>query len=133
MFIYFSPDSKHRIVTNTSLENDSQAPVPLNLPFGKLFFGYRHVEYVSPDSDKEKGKSKAQDGANSKNWGGGQKLGKGAWKPSGVTGVGGASVPMPPNRSGGNATNQVEGREKARSPSPDWGVDDDEMIDYDSD
>jgi len=124
-------DSKHRVVTNSSLENDSQAPAPLNLPFGKLFFGYRSVEYVSPDSD-EKGKSKAQDEADSKDWGGGQKLGRGAWKTSGVTGVGGASVPAPSNRSAKSATDQVE-REKTRSPSPDWGVDDDEMIDYYSD
>lgn len=90
------------------------------------------MEYVSPDSDEKKGKSKAQDGENSKDWGEGQKLGKGAWKPSGVTGVGGASVPAPQNRSAKGVTDQVE-REKTRSPSPDWGVDDDEMIDYDSD
>jgi len=123
---------KHRVVTNSSLENDNQAPVPLNLPFGKLFFGYRYVEYVSPDSDENKGKSKAQDGADSKDWGGGQKLGRGAWKPSGVTGIGGASIPAPPNRSAKSGTDEVE-REQTRSPSPDWGVDDDEMIDYDSD
>jgi len=131
-YLLFSLDSKHRIVTNDSLENDSQAPAPLNLPFGKLFFGYRHVEYVSPDSDKKKEKSEAQDGANSKDWGGGQKLGKGAWKPSDTTGVGGASVPVLPSRSAKSTTDQVE-REKTRSPSPDWGVDDDEMIDYYSD
>jgi len=93
------------------------------------------VEYVSPDLEK-KGKSRArdaQDGANSKDWGGGHKLGKGAWKPSGITGAGGASVPMPPSRDGKGTTNQTEERGKNRSPSPDWGVDDDEMIDYDSD
>ena len=93
------------------------------------------MEYVSPDSEK-KGKSKAldtQDGANSKDWGGGQKLGKGAWKPSGVTGAGGASVPLPPSRGGRGTVNQVEAKGKTRSPSPDWGVDDDEMIAYDSD
>jgi len=125
---------KRRIVTNNSLENDSQAPAPLNLPFGKLFFGYRYVEYVSPEPDK-KGKSKAQnaqDGANSKGWGEGQQLGRGAWKPSGITGAGGASIPMSSSRSGKDTADKVE-REKTRSPSPDWGVDDDEMIDYDSD
>ena len=135
IYLLFPPDSKHRIVTNNSLENDSQAPAPLNLPFGKLFFGYRCVEYVSPDSDK-KGKSKAQgsqDGTNSQDWGGGQKLGRGAWKPSGVTGAGGASIPVIQSRSGKSPDDQVEEREKTRSPSPDWGVDDDEMIDYDSD
>ena len=90
------------------------------------------MEYVSPDSDKKKGKSEVQDEANSKDWGGGQKLGKGAWKSSGITGVGGASVPVLPNRSATGTTSQVE-REETRSPSPDWGVDDDEMVDYDSD
>ena len=92
------------------------------------------MEYVSPDSDEKKGKSKAYDvqdeadGAGSKPWGEGQKLGRGAWKPSGIIGAGGASVPVPPNRSG--MSNQME---KARSPSPDFGVDDDQPIDYDSD
>ena len=90
------------------------------------------MEYVSPDSDKKKGKSKSEDGADSKEWGGGQKLGRGAWKPSDVIGAGGASIPVPPTRGGKTTTNQVE-REKTRSPSPDWGVDDDEMIDYESD
>ena len=91
------------------------------------------MEYVSPDSEK-KGKSKAQDaqdGANSKDWGEGQKLGRGAWKPSGIMGAGGASIPVPPGRN--SMANQADGREKNRSPSPDWGVDDDEMIVYDSD
>lgn len=93
------------------------------------------MEYVPPDSDK-KGKSKAQDaqdGANKKDWGEGQKLGRGAWKPSGVIGAGGASIPVLPSRVGKATTDQVEEKEKKRSPSPDWGVDDDEMIDYDSD
>jgi len=90
------------------------------------------VEYVSPDSDKKKGEPKTHDEENGKNWGGGQALGRGAWKPSGVTGAGGASVPMPPSRGGKSTTDQVA-RAKTRSPSPDWGVDDDEMIDYDSD
>ena len=91
------------------------------------------MEYIPPDSEEKKGKSKAndsQDGTNSKPWGDGQKLGKGAWKPSGTTGVGGASVPTLPNRSGTSTANQSE---NVRSPSPDWGVDDDEMINYDSD
>ena len=92
------------------------------------------MEYVPPDSDK-KGKSKAQDAheANNKDWGGGQKLGRGAWKPSGVTGAGGASIPMLPSRNAKGTANEVEEREKIQTPSPDWGVDDDEMIDYDSD
>jgi ubiquitin fusion degradation protein 1 len=93
------------------------------------------VEYVSPDSDK-KGKAKAQDVpdvSNSKDWGDGQKLGKGAWKPSGITGAGGASIPTIPSRNGTGTASQAEVTEKRRSPSPDWGVDEDEMIIYDSD
>ena len=134
MFSYLFPNSKPRLVTNSSLENDSQAPAPLTLPSGKLFFGYKYVEYVSPDSDKkEKSKAKdTQDGeTNNKSWGGGHKLGRGAWKPSGVTGAGGASVPVLPSRIGKSTAEPVE---KVRSPSPDFGVDsDDEMINYDSD
>jgi len=110
-------------------------PLPSTFPFGKLFFGYRYVEYVSPNLDK-KGKSKAQDtqdGSSSNDWGEGQKLGRNAWKPSGVTGAGGASIPVVPSRSGKNVAYKVEEREKTRSPSPDFGVDDDEMIVYDSD
>jgi len=90
------------------------------------------VEYVSPDSDKkEKSKAKdVQDGENDNSWGEGQKLGRGAWKPSGVIGAGGASVPVLPNRIGKSTADQVE---NVRSPSPDFGVDDDDMIEYDSD
>lgn len=122
---------KRRIVTNDSLENESHAPAPLDLPFGKLFFGYRYVEYVSPDSEKGKAKAKStQDETDDKTWGDGQKLGRGAWKPSDITGAGGASIPVPPSRGGKNVTGKTG---KVRSPSPDWGVDDDEMIEYDSD
>lgn len=90
------------------------------------------MEYTPPDSDKKGGEPKGQDGAGSKDWGEGQKLGRGLRKPSGVTGAGGASVPTIPDRGGRSTTNQA-GKEKARTPSPDWGVEDDEMIDYDSD
>ena len=41
--------SKRRIVTNDTLENDGNAPAPLNLPHGKLFFGFRHVPYNVQD------------------------------------------------------------------------------------
>lgn len=91
------------------------------------------MEYTPPDSNQQGGKSKGQDEASSKDWGGGQKLGRGSWKPSEVIGAGGASVPVIPDRSVRNAPNQAE-KEKARSPSPDWGVEeDDDMIDYYSD
>ena len=91
------------------------------------------MEYLPPDSDEKNGKSKAkdtQDEANNKPWGEGQKLGKGVWKPSGITGAGGASVPVPPNR-----TSKANPVVRARSPTPDWGVEDEDgdYFDYDSD
>lgn len=46
IFIY----SKKRIVTNDTLETDAVVPAPLNLPHGKLFFGFRTIPYsVQPD------------------------------------------------------------------------------------
>ena len=35
-------------MTNSSLENDVYVPAPLNLPFGKLFFGFNVQTYVPP-------------------------------------------------------------------------------------
>ena len=42
--------SKHRVVTNNSLEADVTAPAPLNLPFGKLFFGFKMSAYTPPEA-----------------------------------------------------------------------------------
>ncbi|OBZ69198.1 Ubiquitin fusion degradation protein 1 [Grifola frondosa] len=39
---------QHRIVTNSSLESDVSIPAPLNLPFGKLFFGFNITPYTPP-------------------------------------------------------------------------------------
>ncbi|KAJ3554473.1 hypothetical protein NM688_g3091 [Phlebia brevispora] len=45
---------KARVVTNNSLEGDVTAPAPLNLPFGKLFFGYNIPPYTPPTPSSPK-------------------------------------------------------------------------------
>lgn len=42
--------SKHKIVTSELLDTDVSAPAPLNLPFGKLFFGFKVVPYQPPEA-----------------------------------------------------------------------------------
>jgi ubiquitin fusion degradation protein 1 len=51
---YLCLSSKHRVVTNNSLESSTAAPAPLNLQFGKLFFGFKFVEYKPPSADELK-------------------------------------------------------------------------------
>lgn len=133
------------MVTNDELESDVKVPASLNLPFGKLFFGFAVVPYQpaapadtpgSPESSStpftgsghtlsgrppaavsvadsgsstnRKDKSKAEQEAEEKDWGMGQTLGS--------------------RGSGGSRPQQKE-----RSPTPDWGVDDDDVIVIDSD
>jgi len=50
----------------------------------------------------------------------------------GPTGAGGASIPRLPNRQQSSKDKQKV-VEKERSPTPDWGVDDDDIIEIDSD
>ncbi|KAI0031816.1 UFD1-domain-containing protein [Vararia minispora EC-137] len=145
---------KHKVVSNDDMNVERNVPAPLNLPFGKLFFGFNVVPYVPPEPKEEntsgpsafsgsgstlngrsngatvlKGKATQDDNGSAHDWGsGGQTL---SAQPTlrrpfgnGVVGAGGASVPNL--------------RRKQRSPSPeddenDWGVDDDEVIDVDSD
>lgn len=40
--------SQKRIVTSEMLEGGGDGPAPLNLPLGKLFFGYAFVPYNPP-------------------------------------------------------------------------------------
>ncbi|VDC06562.1 unnamed protein product [Peniophora sp. CBMAI 1063] len=150
---------KHLVVSNEDLDKEENVPAPLNLPFGKLFFGFNVPAYVPPEpkadgsptqpvpfagsgnsltgrsnsSSASKGKAKENDKspAASHNWGtSGHSLGAAPTAPrrpmgNGAVGAGGASVPAL--------------RRKAREPSPeeeeevDWGVDDDEIIEIDSD
>ncbi|KIY72066.1 UFD1-domain-containing protein [Cylindrobasidium torrendii FP15055 ss-10] len=145
---------RHRIVNNEVLEQEGQCPAALNVPFGQLFFGFKAVQYIpknketgEPASDatpftgsgqslsgktlvastSSKGKEKAAEPEESSaKWtslGGGTTLGK-TPKEVGEVGAGGARVPRVPRRTT---------EEKERSPSPDWGVDDDDVVMYDSD
>ncbi|KAI6028653.1 UFD1-domain-containing protein [Pisolithus orientalis] len=153
---------RRTVVTSDSLESDAKVPAALNLPFGKLFFGFRVVPYTPPVSDaqppagspsppvtfsgpgnklsgravepsstpkgKERAKSPSQSSPSSNSWGGGQTLGSRSpllHVPSGFRsrelGGGGLSVSRRPNQP------------RRRSPTPDWGVDDDDIIEIDSD
>ena len=93
---------------------------------GNTLTGHPAVE-----SSASKGKAK-EEKKEEHNWGTGQTLN--SLPPSsrrfgsGTFGAGGASVPHIPQRVGG-----VRKQDRQRSPSPDWGVDDDEIIDIDSD
>jgi len=152
---------KRKVVTSDSLESDAKVPAALNLPFGKLFFGFKVVPYipVTPDAQsagpssqpasfsgsgnvlngrsapsssgkgKEKAKSPSQSASTPKSWGSGQALGS-------------RSQPVayvPPSFRGrniGSGALSMSSRTKQpnqRSPTPDWGVDDDEIIEIDSD
>ena len=44
---------QHRVVVNEDLENEGNVPAPLNLPFGKLFFGFNIPPYVPPPAPEE--------------------------------------------------------------------------------
>ncbi|KAF7973400.1 hypothetical protein HWV62_15189 [Athelia sp. TMB] len=39
---------KHKVVTTESLDSDVKVPAALNLPFGKLFFGFNVAAYTPP-------------------------------------------------------------------------------------
>ncbi|KAJ6547663.1 ubiquitin fusion degradation protein I [Mycena capillaripes] len=152
---------QHRIVSNETLEGDVKVPAALNLPFGQLFFGFNVTAYVPPvaaapappspsasrdstfngtgntlngrqaPSAKGKEKAPAQDtSSSSAAWAGtGHSLGPGAVpRELGPVGAGGARIPRIPQRNSGGKQ-----KEKERSPSPDWGVDDDDVIMIDSD
>ncbi|KII88340.1 hypothetical protein PLICRDRAFT_54181 [Plicaturopsis crispa FD-325 SS-3] len=158
---------KHRVVSNNTIESETKVPAALNLPFGKLFFGFNVTAYtppkspdapeVTPDappatftgsgntltgrpappsqssSAKGKGKEKAKEESAVPQWGSGNTLGApsarapSSFRPGGPVGAGGAPVPVLPQR----ASSKQEKRN--RSPSPDWGVDDDDVIVIDSD
>ncbi|KAF8557276.1 UFD1-domain-containing protein [Imleria badia] len=155
---------KQKVITSEMMESEVKVPVALNLPFGKLFFGFNVVPYTPPEpkqptspgpsspppsftgsgntlngrpaqTTSAKGKEKAAPAPESqdsqKSWGTGQTLGSRApaaphVPPSfrvhslGTTGTSAASLP-------------TKSQPKRRSPTPDWGVDDDDIIEIDSD
>ncbi|CAK5277648.1 unnamed protein product [Mycena citricolor] len=146
-----------RIVSNDSLESNITVPAALNLPFGQLFFGFNISPYEPPPAPEAsapsprdaafggmgntltgrstgtssaKGKGKArEEKAETASWGGtGQTLGASTPREVGPVGAGGARVPRLSQR---QPPNQKPAKE--RSPSPDWGVDDDDVIMIDSD
>ncbi|KAH8116835.1 UFD1-domain-containing protein [Phellopilus nigrolimitatus] len=161
---------KKRIVTNDSLESDASAPAPLNLPHGKLFFGFKVIPYKRPAKPEDgagsesaepsnfggagntlsgrnssgtpsssasasaSAKGKGREEGNTPDearWGQGQALTSASSRRApadGPVGAGGARVPRGPTRSSRAAQKQRE-----RSPTPDWGVDDDDVIYIDSD
>ncbi|KAG7092549.1 hypothetical protein E1B28_008898 [Marasmius oreades] len=147
--------NNRRIVSNSTLEADVKVPAALNLPFGQLFFGFNVAPYVPPasssptssptirqevpfsgsgntlnglqthsSSTSTKGKEKEAEETSTHSWTGtGNMLGT---NEIGRVGAGGARVPRPPQRQ--------STRQKERSPTPDFGVDDDDdviMIDSD--
>ncbi|KAF8643806.1 hypothetical protein AX16_008824 [Volvariella volvacea WC 439] len=141
----------HRIVSNSTYENDMKVPPALNLPFGQLFFGFKVKEYASVGGSESpsppgesgpflgagqtltgrgtapqsKGKERA-DKPSTHSWTGqGQTLGSRSTtiNRTGPVGVGGALIPQVPKRQ----------PKKERSPTPDFGVDDDDDIPIDSD
>ncbi|TCD66015.1 ubiquitin fusion degradation protein [Steccherinum ochraceum] len=144
---------KHRVVTNSTFENDVTVPAALDLPFGHLFFGYSLTPYQPPaaapqDSPRQpstfagsgnsllgssasKGKAKEQPSKpqeTAQQWGsGGQTLGsRSAPSVPRTFGAGGAAVPVPPRRG-------AKQRERSPSPEYDFGVDDDDDVIIDSD
>jgi hypothetical protein len=47
--------SKNKVVSNSGLESDTKVPAPLNLPFGKLFFGFKVAAYTPPPAPTSPG------------------------------------------------------------------------------
>jgi ubiquitin fusion degradation protein 1 len=148
----------HKIVSNNTYDTDAKVPAALNLPVGQLFFGFNVVPYTPPgeqppDDDDEdhsvpftgtgrtlnsrsmttpavnsaKGKGKAEDDSDSKySWGSsGQTLGSRSSTSQSTVNQGPRGV-IPPRRN-------AKMKQRERSPTPDWGVDDDDVIMVDSD
>lgn len=131
--------SKRRILTSDELEQDTKIPAPLTLPTGKLFFGFPVVPHqpkpksipegsstnfagtgntlssrtLSPPGPQKGKEVVNEDTQSTKNWGTGQTLG--------------TRRPAPTSHS------KAKPPVRQRSPTPDWGVDDDDVIAIDSD
>jgi len=154
---------QHRVVTNTDLDAEVSVPAALNIPFGKLFFGFNIQPYTPPESSSStlpqteaeafsgsgntltgrsqpqpsssKGKGKEEEPAPpTHDWSsGGHTLGsRSTTRPAApssasrsngphTVGAGGAAVPVLPQRNSRKPP-------KERSPTPDWGVDDDDDV-----
>ncbi|TFY81039.1 hypothetical protein EWM64_g2971 [Hericium alpestre] len=153
---------QHRVISNDDLITESKVPAPLNLPFGKLFFGFKTQPYEPPQSEPEsapeptaftgggstlsgrqaaqpqppssaKGKGKEEKPANEAKWDtGGQALGARSSASTNSRSMGSGQM-----GAGGASVPRPPQRSarQERSPSPeeDWGVDDDDVIVIDSD
>jgi ubiquitin fusion degradation protein 1 len=58
---------KQRLITVDALEDRRVVPAPLNLPFGKLFFGYQVIPYKAPEEKLDESMAAAQSFAGSGN------------------------------------------------------------------
>jgi len=152
---------KQNVVTSDMLETEVKVPAALNIPFGKLFFGFNVVAYSPPEpkpptstgpsspppvsftgsgntlngrtaqvtstKGKEKEASDSPSQASQKSWGTGQTLGSRSSLPAHIPpSFRGPSLGTP-------ASSPAKSKPKRRSPTPDWGVDDDDVIEIDSD
>ncbi|KZT26398.1 UFD1-domain-containing protein [Neolentinus lepideus HHB14362 ss-1] len=151
---------QHRIVSADLLESGATAPAPLNLPFGKLFFGYNIPPYQRPSESSNtnsesssafsgsssgntlNGRSSQSQGSPSK--GKGKETdssssqatlkkdwGKGQTLAASTPATFGAGGARVPRPSQRNSNSRQ--KQKERSPTPDFGVDDDDAIVIDSD
>ncbi|KAF5373870.1 hypothetical protein D9758_000614 [Tetrapyrgos nigripes] len=146
-----------RIVDNSTLEDSSKVPAPLNLPFGKLFFGFHVTPYVPPSAPSPPSSPNASTRSNPFSGAGHSLNGRpvsnaqasssekgkskekksttessASWAGSGRTLGGGSSRAV----GAGDASvpnipkRTSKGKAKEKSPSPefDWGVDDDDDV-----
>ncbi|KIL69834.1 hypothetical protein M378DRAFT_184212 [Amanita muscaria Koide BX008] len=141
---------QHRVVSNSAYDNDVKVPAALNLPFGQLFFGFNVVQYTPPKEQS----SEANEDQPSTFGGSGRTLtskssapqadsstkgkGKEVERPSGNHDWGSSGQALGSRSSAKQTTatpshRNAKMKEKERSPSPDWGVDDDDVIMIDSD
>ncbi|KAF8623540.1 hypothetical protein AX15_006316 [Amanita polypyramis BW_CC] len=134
----------HKIVSNDVYEKDVKVPTALNLPFGQLFFGFNVVPYTPPQEAAEADEnhptafsgagrslndrsapqtSQAANSVKDK-----VEASKHEWGKSGQT--------LRTASSGGKTSSPQrysKAKQRRRSPTPDWGVDDDDVIMIDSD
>jgi ubiquitin fusion degradation protein 1 len=135
--------SKPRMMTNDELDSDVKVPASLNLPFGKLFFGFTVVPYKPSTPAASSG---SPEPASTPFTGSGNTLSGrppiGASGSSAAKGKGKTKESEPANDWGSGQTlgrgrpaapQSAKKKQKERSPTPDWGVDDDDVIVIDSD
>ncbi|KAF8586528.1 UFD1-domain-containing protein [Ramaria rubella] len=140
---------KPRMMTNDELESDVKVPAPLNLPPGKLFFGFTVVPYRPPTPVASSGSPEPPSTpfiGSGNTLSGRQPPGRSAGNSSSSSGKGKAKLKEEPEKEWG--TGQTLGnrrpaptspvpkqkqKQRERSVTPDWGVDDDDVIVIDSD